>query len=720
MALAPTSAPNMKALEKQFHKSMGVKVGGIGYEPAQVSRWPTGIFEFDLGTGGGFPRNKLSIIYGQESSAKSIDAMMAIIYAQKVWPDKRHVLFDIEGVYDPVWFKKLGGDPNMLSVFRPDFAEQCGDMMEAMLQAPDCGIVVVDSVAAFMTKLEVQKYTTEDELPGILARVMSKIVGRVIWAMIQAEKTGGWGTVILINQTRIKIGCFSYNARVKLADGTSERIGKIVRQKLPLEVLSMDDQGRLVPRKIVGWADNGRDDQWLDFRVQGGNSGLRKFSVTPGHTIFTPQGEVLAGALKPGDAVLTEGRVHYTDQQHEILLGSLLGDGSLRFEKGSSRGHMRLAHGLAQEPYLRWKANLLGVSVRVGARMAESCTARSLEFSRYEAIKKVKGLMELPEEWVQKLTPLALAVWYLDDGGYSGTHAKWGWGKPSIAAKLLSQNTLDRLALRMARMGAGLPNPKEGQGLTWSGKDAEKFLRTISPYVPSCMAYKVKVGMACGDGLEVARQAPEARVFSEKIVSITPVTRKLTKYDLTIEGEHNYLVDGVVVHNTMYGDPESFPGGNKQRFAACLSIRKHGSNTTKKDFPAQGDGPPFGKKCSAILKKWKCPILATHLEWVIHTRDFDGHGPGYCPTSWHAAEKMLREIGLLTQTKAGWQYDDAALPTLKDWKAAFDSTPQLRTAMVTAILANADIETSQGDIPDEDFDVVDPETGEITPKKALG
>src|SRR5437870_9075211 len=77
---------------------------------------------------------------------------------------------------------------------------------------------------------------------------------------------------IFINQLREKIGvmfgCMSYTTRVTLADGTQEKIGKIVNQRLDVEVLSYDpEQDRVVPRRIVNWFNNGRTERFLQFTV---------------------------------------------------------------------------------------------------------------------------------------------------------------------------------------------------------------------------------------------------------------------------------------------------------------------------------------------------------------------------------------------------------------------------------------------------------------------
>src|SRR5262249_36228858 len=118
------------------------------------------------------------------------------------------------------------------------------------------------------------------------------------------------GTAVLfINQIREKIGvmfgCFHYTTRVTLANGRSEKIGKIVDQRLPVEVLSYDPTtGRIEPRRVVNWFDNGQADHFVEFEVEGGSSGRRRFAATENHVVFTPDGPRRAGQLAVGDLVL--------------------------------------------------------------------------------------------------------------------------------------------------------------------------------------------------------------------------------------------------------------------------------------------------------------------------------------------------------------------------------------------------------------------------------
>jgi recombination protein RecA len=164
-------------------------------------------------------------------------------------------------------------------------------------------VVVVDSVAALVPRAEIEGEMGDSHV-GLQARLMSQAL-RKLTGSISKSKT----CVVFINQIRMQIGvmfgCMHYGTRVTLADGTSEKIGKIVNQRMPVEVLSYDPvSGRVEPRKVVNWFDNGPTDRFIQFEVEGGPSGRREFTATENHIIFTPRGERAAGELREGDEVL--------------------------------------------------------------------------------------------------------------------------------------------------------------------------------------------------------------------------------------------------------------------------------------------------------------------------------------------------------------------------------------------------------------------------------
>src|SRR5690606_22481365 len=51
-------------------------------------------------------------------------------------------------------------------------------------------------------------------------------------------------------------------------------------------------------------------------------------------------------------------------------------------------------------------------------------------------------------------------------------------------------------------------------------------------------------------------------------VQVKPPTRSMRKFDIEVEGNHNYLVDGVMVHNS----PETTTGGRALKFYASVRL----------------------------------------------------------------------------------------------------------------------------------------------------
>src|SRR5690606_10653700 len=141
-----------------------------------------------------------------------------------------------------------------------------------------------------------------------------------------------------INQLREKIGvmfgCASYDTEVTLADGTRERIGKIVDERMPVEVLSYDPEiGEIVPKRVVNWFNNGKTEQFLKFTVEradgGPDNGHATMAMTANHLIRTPGGWREAGEIAVGDRVMLAQPRVLSPKQWQVILGALLGDGSL-------------------------------------------------------------------------------------------------------------------------------------------------------------------------------------------------------------------------------------------------------------------------------------------------------------------------------------------------------------------------------------------------------
>ena len=202
---AGKTSNSMADLLGTFQKDHGEGIGSFGGALVQSDRIPTGLFELDLAMGGGFPRGKVSIVFGPESSGKTNISLLAIASHQRLWPDKVCAFIDIEHSFDPDWAGQLGVDCSKLLVINPSFAEQAVDIIETLLRADDCGLIVVDSLAAFVTTSEIES-SADKAIVGGASLVIGKLTRRSTQALVEAEKAGRYPSMIYINQVTFKIG----------------------------------------------------------------------------------------------------------------------------------------------------------------------------------------------------------------------------------------------------------------------------------------------------------------------------------------------------------------------------------------------------------------------------------------------------------------------------------------------------------------------------------
>src|SRR5262244_1539882 len=265
------------SIDRQFGKGAIMRLGQSGALD-EISVIPTGALSLDFALGiGGIPRGRVTEIYGPESSGKTTLALHVIAEAQQLGGTAAFI--DAEHALDPIYARKLGVNIDELLISQPDTGEHALEITETLVRSNAVDVIVVDSVAALVPRAELDG-DMGDSLPGLQARLMSQALRKLTGSISRSNCM-----VIFINQIREKIGvmfgCFQYSTRVVLADGRTEKIGKIVNQRMPVEVLSYDPQsGAIGPRKVVNWFDNGRAEEFIQFQVEGGPSGYRHFAAT--------------------------------------------------------------------------------------------------------------------------------------------------------------------------------------------------------------------------------------------------------------------------------------------------------------------------------------------------------------------------------------------------------------------------------------------------------
>ncbi len=185
------------AINKQFGEGSLMRLGDN--TKMAVSVLSTGSVALDLILGsGGLPRGRIVEIYGPESSGKTTLCLSVIAEAQRKGGSA--VFIDVEHALDPRYARVVGVDLDNLMVAQPDNGEDALNIAETLIRSGAIDVVVVDSVAALVTKAELDGQMG-DATVGAQARLMSQAMRRLTAAISKTNCI-----LIFTNQIREKIG----------------------------------------------------------------------------------------------------------------------------------------------------------------------------------------------------------------------------------------------------------------------------------------------------------------------------------------------------------------------------------------------------------------------------------------------------------------------------------------------------------------------------------
>ena len=572
----------LSQIEKQFGKGSIMRLGqDVNFEIPAIS---TGALALDLALGiGGVPRGRVTEIFGPESSGKTTLSLSIIVEAQRAGGVAAFI--DAEHALDPTYARTLGVNLDDLLISQPDTGEQALEIAEALVRSNAVDVVAIDSVAALVPRAEIEG-EMGDQFVGLQARLMSQAL-RKLTAAIAKSKTA----CLFINQIREKIGvmfgCFHYTSRVVLADGRKMKIGKIVNQRLPVKVLAFDPERCCVmPARVVDWYDNGPTDTFLQFTVaKNGGSGRSCFACTRDHLLLGKDGWRRAKEFRPGDFLMTATEA-LTAEQREVVKGSLLGDGSFR-KASRFNTQLRIGHGPRQEEYARWKQSLFGPLVGYAGRNSRGGwgfdTVPLYELTVFKQENYSAYGKDPHEQTIQHLSPIAIAIWYMDDGTFDQSY---GHRRCSIACQDVPLEKRRLIARKLAEWGVE-PHVNGNGRLEFDVRSTQRLHQVVARYVHPAMGYKLLPESRGRFRPIESREAVERRLVPMPVIKVQekPKTRSTHRFDLQVEGAHSYLVDDVVVHNS----PETTPGGRALKFYASARIDLRRVETIKVGDRAVGN-----------------------------------------------------------------------------------------------------------------------------------
>jgi recombination protein RecA len=123
--------------------------------------------------------------------------------------------------------------------------------------------------------------------------------------------------------------------------------------------------------------------------------------------------------------------------------------------------------------------------------------------------------------------------------------------------------------------------------LTFDTASSRRFLEIVAPYVHPSMDYKLLPDLRDSFAVEPEFVDPVIRPVPARIldVHVKPRTRSMHRFDIEVEGNHNYFADGVMVHNS----PETTTGGKALKFYSSIRLDVRRIETLKDGAEAVGN-----------------------------------------------------------------------------------------------------------------------------------
>lgn len=377
-------------------------------------------------------------------------------------------------------------------------------------------------------------------------------------------------------------GCLVYRTRVLMADGSVKMISKIEKGE---SVLGVNEEGAIVPTKVLSTFKNGKTERWFNIRGKrkGAGKGNSFFSVfcTPNHKLWRKgDGWKEAKELTVGNSLcLVRYGYSLRPVQKQILLGKMLGDADLRVQNDVA--FVRFRHVLKHKQYVEWSVKGLGNLAKMGrddyvsgygSKMCEGATSSSFLIKDFLESFYRNGKKIVPSWVFNKITPLAIAFWYMDDG-FLNDNGKGAEVHAGFSTCAFSLSDLQILSESLQKFGVVCKQNKKKKLLTLNSDNAEKLFLLIAPYVPPIMQYKLPKRYRGHKGwLPKDEGEYKPWLVDEIVTNIEEVEKSQYRYDLETE-THNFFANGILVHNS------------NSRVGIINGCPVAGSHTTRKQRP---------------------------------------------------------------------------------------------------------------------------------------
>lgn len=366
-----------------------------------------------------------------------------------------------------------------------------------------------------------------------------------------------------------------------LTDQGLIQINKIVNQKLPVKVLSVNpDTGEFEWKKILDYQkfeNNYQPVLTIGYPYSPGvKTRLNHICCTPDHRFLTQRGYIHAKDLQRTDLLYMPEETFGEDCLGAIY-GMLLGDSHIYNDK-RSQGKLRIVatNGEAQLDYLKYKQAIFNNEGKIcnagkgNFENAKDVYHWFLPVDGYisQEVEKdfyLTGKKTITEGVVKRLNDEGLAFWYMDDGNlsYRKDPSKRCNIRLNTQGFSLEENNLlcKTLVDKWGFKCHVSKEEREGKPIYYhifiSADSTPDFLKVVTPYMCKSMAYKTTEDLKPLLETKRSHYIRKMQPVAIPIVSVEMGQHKNSSfgqsfkfvYDLEVEDNHNFVADNVVTHN---------------------------------------------------------------------------------------------------------------------------------------------------------------------------
>ena len=194
--------------------------------------------------------------------------------------------------------------------------------------------------------------------------------------------------------------------------------------------------------------------------------------------------------------------IHYrfNEEEFQVILGSLLGDGSLVQPHKNGGAILTFNHCVEQEEYIRYKQKILSnISSEVKLYNKHDSRLNNPDYQQFSVYtKSIIELANMRSNWytpikrvhyddIKKLGPLGLAIWYMDDG-----YKNKPYGGCSLCTNCFSEEDLEILKQVLKDNFNIYATSNQTRNVLYiPSSEFPKFKKIVDPYIVPCLKYKV-------------------------------------------------------------------------------------------------------------------------------------------------------------------------------------------------------------------------------------